>query len=445
MGMVRDAIEARLDHLPRLRQVIRIPRRGGGGPFWADAANVDLARHIRERRLEPPVGEAELLRAVEQLRALQLDPQRPLWEIWLLTGLPDEKVGLFVKIHHSIADGLAAMTIVSAFLDTSPAGSNGPLVPWRPVPGPRPSDLVADNMRRRIAAVGRVGRALAHPLDLLRRLVTAGPAMREILAEQPGDPTSIDRIVGDARTYALVRGGYRTVKSVARTCDASVNDILLAVTAAGLRALLVARGEPVEGVTLRTYVPVSLRRSLHGPQQGTQIAQMVVPLSMSAASPIDRLRQIAADTRRRKAMPRPPIGALFRGPLASKLLLKLVVAQRVNITTASIPGPRRPLFLAGAEVLEAFPLLPLVGNEPLGVGALSYAGTWGIGIAADREAFPDIDIFAAAVRDELTALGGRGSALGSTGGGTGLAPGGPQCFRRRQPPTHRPCPPICGR
>ena len=79
--------------------------------------------------------------------------------------------------------------------------------------------------------------------------------------------------------------------------------------------------------------------------------------------------------------------------------------QRVNVTSASIPGPEMPLYLAGARVLEVFPVLPLIGNEPLGVGALSYAETFNIGVVADRDAFPDLDVFAAAMREELQRFG----------------------------------------
>jgi diacylglycerol O-acyltransferase / wax synthase len=86
-------------------------------------------------------------------------------------------------------------------------------------------------------------------------------------------------------------------------------------------------------------------------------------------------------------------------------MLKAVIRQRVNVTSASIPGPTVPLYLAGARVLEVFPVLPLIANEPLGVGALSYAGTFTIGIVADRDAYPDIDVVAAGMRDELHALG----------------------------------------
>jgi diacylglycerol O-acyltransferase len=400
---LRAAVGARLGAVPRLRQVIRYPGWGRGGPYWQDAPAVDLARHIRELRLEPPAGEAALLRTVEELRAVRLDPRRPLWELRFLTGLPDRRVALFVKIHHSIGDGLAAMTIVSALLD-APGGAQLAPVPWSPAPEPRPSDLVADELRRRVAGLAWLATAMLHPVRTVAGLLAAAPAMREILAERPGDPTSIDRVVGDGRTFALVRGDYRTLRGIARAADASVNDVLLAVTTAGLRTLLVARGEPVEDVTLRAYVPVTLRRRLRGPQQGTQIAQMVVPLSLGDASPMQRLRSLAADTRRRKALPRPSVGAAFRGRLARRLLLKMVIAQRVNVATASIPGPRRPRSLAGARVLEVVPLLPLVGNQPLGIGLVTYADTVGIGISADRDALPDLEILAAGVRAELAAL-----------------------------------------
>jgi diacylglycerol O-acyltransferase / wax synthase len=115
--------------------------------------------------------------------------------------------------------------------------------------------------------------------------------------------------------------------------------------------------------------------------------------------------RIAAETARRKARARTSLGTLFGGRIVRRLLLKAAVRQRVNVTTASIPGPEVPLYLAGVRVLEVFPVLPLIANEPLGVGALSYAGTLAIGVVADQDACPDINIFTAAMRDDLHALG----------------------------------------
>ena len=99
------------------------------------------------------------------------------------------------------------------------------------------------------------------------------------------------------------------------------------------------------------------------------------------------------------------MGQLLRGRLAMRLMLVAVMRQRVNAATASIPGPTEPRYLAGARVLEVVPVMPLVANEPLGVAALSYAGALTFGVAADRDAFPDLEVLAAAMRDELEALG----------------------------------------
>jgi diacylglycerol O-acyltransferase / wax synthase len=132
---------------------------------------------------------------------------------------------------------------------------------------------------------------------------------------------------------------------------------------------------------------------------------MAVPLPLGGSDPGRRLEQIAAETARRKARTRTSLGTLFRGRLARRLLLKAVIRQRANVTSASIPGPEAPLYLAEARVLEVFPVLPLIGNEPLGVGALSYAGTFNVGVVADRDAYPDLDAFAAGARQELHALG----------------------------------------
>ena len=156
---------------------------------------------------------------------------------------------------------------------------------------------------------------------------------------------------------------------------------------------------------MRAYVPVSLRRRLGGPQQGNLIAEMAVPLAMRDSDAGDELRRIAAETSARKARARTSLGTLIRGPLVRRVLMFAVMRQRVNVTTASIPGPTVPLYLAGARVLEVFPVLPLIANEPLGVGALSYAGAFSIGVVADQDAYTDLDVFVAGARKELEALG----------------------------------------
>jgi WS/DGAT/MGAT family acyltransferase len=409
----RSAIEARLHLVPRFRQLIYRPRRGLGGPVWVDAPHFDLSEHIRVLPLAAPAGEAELLLATEQLRRQRLDPSRPLWEMWFIPGLPERQVGLFVRMHHAIADGMAAMTTVGAFLDTVPDATVAPAKAWMPAPLPPARDLLADNLLRHLKAITAAFGTVARPRTTLRKVRAALPAMRELLAEEPAPKTSLDRVIGPDRNLALIRSSIGLVKEIAHSCDATVNDVLLAVTAGGLRGLLRSRGERVEDLTIRIYVPISLRRGQRGALEGNLISQMVVPLRLGVSDPGLRLQQIAAETASRKSRSRTSLGTLFRSRLASRLMLMAIIRQRVNVESANLPGPEQRLYFAGARLLEVFPLLNLIGNVALGVGALSYAGTFNIGVTADRAAYPDLDVFAANLRDELDALA---ASTGSTSG-----------------------------
>jgi diacylglycerol O-acyltransferase / wax synthase len=155
---------------------------------------------------------------------------------------------------------------------------------------------------------------------------------------------------------------------------------------------------------LPIYVPVSLRDGQSAEEGGNLISQMVVPLPLGIADPGQRLRRIAVETAKRKAIDRPSLGTMFGSRLIRGAMLKLIVRQRVNVVSADLPGPRTPLFFAGAELIEVFPLVNLLGNESLGVGAMSYAGQFNILAVGDADAFPDIDVFTASARDDLGAL-----------------------------------------
>jgi diacylglycerol O-acyltransferase / wax synthase len=405
IDVICAAITSRLPLVPRLRQVIHTPPRGRGGPLWIDAARFDIRDHLVVRPLPSETDEPGLLAVTEALRRERFDPSRPLWRIWFLPGLPHGRVAMFVKLHHSIADGMAAMMTVAALHDADPDAPVTPAWPWTPTPPPSDRDLVIDNIQRHLRPLGRARSMLIRPGTTLRHARQAWPAIRELLAEQPATRTSLDRMVGPGRRLAVIRTTLDEVRTVAHAHDATVNDVLLALTAGGLRTVLRGRGEPIEGTTVRTYVPVSLRLHRGGPQRGNLIAQMAVPLAMGESDAEEELRRIAAQTATRKARARTSLGTLVRGRFARRLMLFAVMRQRVNVTTASIPGPTSPLYLCGARVLEVVPVLPLIANEPLGVGALSYAGQFTIGVVADRDAYPDLDVFVAAAREELQTLG----------------------------------------
>jgi diacylglycerol O-acyltransferase len=402
---VRSTIGERLDVAPRMRQVIVLPGRGLGGPLWADAEHFDIADHVLLRPLPPGTGEEGLLSVVEELRRLPLDLSRPLWRMWFLPGLPGGRVGLFVTLHHTVADGVAAMTTIAALMDERQRPSGGRAARWVPKRPPSSREMLSDTIRRHLGSLRRAGAAVLRPRAGIRRMRTSWPAVRELFAEQPATTTSLDRVVGGKRVLRTLRLDLDDVRTVAHQHRATVNDVLLALTAGGLRAVLRRRGEPIEHITLRTYVPVSLRTRRDVPQQGNLIAQMAVPLPMRESDPDAELRAIAAETGARKARARTSLGSIIGGRLTSRLLLFAVMRQRVNVTTASITGPETPLHLCGARVLEVFPVLPLIANEPLGVGALSYAGRLAVGVVADPDVYPDLDEFLAGATDAVRAVG----------------------------------------
>lgn len=402
---VRETIEDRLHLVPRLRQVLSIPGRGLGPPLWVDAPAFDLSRHVQVSPLPPPGGEAELLAATEQVRRRRLDRSRPLWEMWFLPGLTEGRVGLFVKLHHALADGIAVMATVGALLDTA-SDAAGPAAverEWTPAPAPTERELRADVARRRGVALGRLASTLAHPAASVRLMRSALPAVGELFVGERTPATSLNRMVGADRAFALLRSSIDIVTGIAHAHGATVDDVLLAVTAGGIRALLRSRGEPVDGVAVRVFVPVTLR---HGPldrARGNALGQMVVPLPIGVADPGQRLRQIAAATAERKARRRPSL-ALLRSPFVRAWLLKLMARHPVNVTTADLRGPSVPSSLCGARLLEVFPVLPLIGNVSLGVGVLSYAEQFAITVVADRDAYPDVDVFVAGASEDLRTL-----------------------------------------
>jgi diacylglycerol O-acyltransferase / wax synthase len=401
---VRAAIASRLHQLPRFRQVLYEPRRGLGWPLWIDAPAFDLRNHVQVAQIPAPGDETQLLLTVEQIRRRRLDRSQPLWEIWFLPGLPEARVGMFVRQHHVIADGVALVAGLGPLLDTVADVTTAPAPPWTPAPRPAGHQLLADNLRRRVDGLGRALTAIAHPVASVRRIRDGWPAMREILAAKPGPRTSLDKLVGPHRTLVLVRSDLGVISQIAHDHRATVNDVLLAVTAGGLRGLLDGRGELIEGLTVPIYVPISLRRDRARPGGGNLISQMVVPLPLGSIDAGCRLDRIASETVSRKAGRRPSLGTVFRSKAVTLVMLKFIARQRVNVESADIPGPSVSLYFSGARMLEVFPLLNLVGNVSLGVGGLSYAGQFNIMAVGDADANPDIENFAIGARNEPGAL-----------------------------------------
>jgi WS/DGAT/MGAT family acyltransferase len=260
-------------------------------------------------------------------------------------------------------------------------------------------------VRRRRRGLGRALSGLAH-VSRSRGRPGARGGLAEFFAER-APRSSLNRPVGADRRFAVVRTGLEAARQAAHAHHATINDVVLAAVAGGLRALLSGRGEDVQALTLRATVPISLHHEQPGQATGNQVAAMVVPLPLGEPDPVRRLELIAADTAARKRKTRPPVGTdlLTRFVAVQRACYRLMAHQRsANLWVTNIPGPPVPLYLAGARVLELFPVVSVLGNLTLSVAVLSYTGQLTLTAVADQDTCPDVEVFAEGVRNTLDAL-----------------------------------------
>jgi WS/DGAT/MGAT family acyltransferase len=385
------------------------PRVGQGLPLWVDDPGFDLANHVHAVHLPAPGGQRELLGLCDEVCMRLLDRTRPLWELWLVTGLDQGRVGLVLKLHHSLADGLAAVQIAGLLLDsTADAGSPAPPPRQQPQPTPSGRALLADNLARRRAGLAAALARLRHPRKLAAQArVLAGAAQLAAGGRRHQHRSVLRRPVGGHRRLALVRAQLAEVKAVAHAHGATVNDLLLAAVAGGLRALLLARGTPTDGLILYASVPVALRARTDTAALGNQVGLMVVPLPVGEPDPAQRFQHITRATIERKR--RPERLASLR-PVGSLTILRVLNRYSrhqhiVDVFVTNVPGPKRPLYLLGARLVEVFPVVQVAGNVPLSVAVLSYAGQLNIGIQSDPDGCPDLDVFADGLCRSLEELG----------------------------------------
>jgi diacylglycerol O-acyltransferase / wax synthase len=403
VDLVRDALTGALQQASRLRQVVRRTRPGQGRPVWVDAGDVNLDRHVRVVPVPPPGDEPTFLHCCETVLAPAMDRLRPLWDLTLLPGLAEGRVGVVVRLHHALADGAAAIRLVQAMFDGPPLSPTGH---HASAPAPSGCALAVDAWRVRAAGA----RALLRRPPV-RGLATSVGALGSQLAAlahppEPVPQTSLTRPIGHGRRLALLRVPLGPVHAVAHVHTASINDAVLAAVAGGLRAVLASRGEPAD-VTLRASVPVSLRAAQPGPGGlGNRVGVLLVPLPLREPDALRRMELIAGATRQEKVRARQagPL-AVMTTTLGIRLALPLLRRQRlVSVFVTNVPGPTTPLRLAGAKLLRAYPAAPIAGNVTVGVGVLSYAGDLGLGLTADADAWPDLPVFVDALRESFDAL-----------------------------------------
>jgi WS/DGAT/MGAT family acyltransferase len=336
-----------------------------------------------------------------------MDRSRPLWQLWLLEGYGPGEVGVLLKLHHVLADGTAVLKIITLLFDLQPGGVEDAAQPWSPAPAPGRGVLIRDNIARRREALGRAARRLAHPVASLESTAASFRGLWEMLTSGFGAPhTSINRPIGSTRDIAVLRLPLRDVKDFAHARGVKVNDVILSLIAGGLRDVLLARGERVDGISLRASMAVLMPTSESGSVVGNHAGAMIVPIPVGEASSTIRLEAIAAATTRAKRTQRAAISQLFSVLLAVSGLTRFFIRRQhlVNVLETNLAGPPFPLFIAGARLREPYAITPVAGNVTASFAALSYNGGLDLSVHVDADAWPDLDALMDGMSAEWRAL-----------------------------------------
>jgi diacylglycerol O-acyltransferase / wax synthase len=418
---VRTEVASRLHLVPKLRRCVRMPLVAGEAPVWVDDPDFDVANHVHQAALPSPGNDEQLFEFCADLMAYPMDRQHPLWHIWLVDGLEDGRVAVVELLHHSLADGLAGVELATVLLDVEPRLRTRRVeAAWQPAP---PPSRLAVATRRVAALVTRVSadveQVVRHPTAAPRVLRRYIPAFTSLFADPVATVhCSLNRRVGFSRRVLAVRRPLEGLRRAEHHFGVTLNDLLLTAVAAGVHDLLSGRGEVMEGRHVHVLVPVGADH--HGDRQlGNEVSAMVVPVPIGPASASDRLERVAGAERRckevRQALAAHALLSSFDAwPHAALAAASHLVHRQpfVNLVVTNVPGPDVPLSMLGARMVEAVPLVPLIGNLSVGIAALSYWGQLSVGILVDPAACPDATVLASAIGrslDELAAAARDGA------------------------------------
>jgi diacylglycerol O-acyltransferase len=407
---LRDRLDRRLALVPDLRQRLYVPRRLRGGPLWVDDDRFAIEHHVHEAEIDPPGDDTQLLEVAARIYAGLLDRSRPLWELWFLTGLSDGRVGVLLKLHHAVADGNAAVAVMGSLFDLAPDAADPVPAPWTPARIPRGSALVADHLAARIRGLARVAAAVSHPRRILGAARVFLMVTRRMVGQKGAPRTSLNGVVEVGRRVRFLRLDLEAMKDAGHAHEGTVNDVVLDLWAGGLRRLLVSRGEPVAGVELVTAQAVSTRSAADGTIDN-QAGTVVMRLPTWEADAGRRLDLIVRTTRKAKTMQRSAaIAGVIAGLSSTPIARYFNLHQRaVNVIVTNVVGPRVPMFIFGARILQILPIIQLVGNVGLTLCAFSYAGEVFLVVTADANGFPDLDGLMAGMERDWQALIGPGA------------------------------------
>lgn len=433
------AIEERLPLVPLFRRRLAEVPLGLDQAWWMDDPDFDIEFHVRELALPRPGSERQLTDQVARLHARPLDRSRPLWELYLISGLPEGRVAIYSKIHHAAVDGVSGGDILSALLDISADGRPLPeatVFTGEDPPGaldllgrsaasalrqPAHALRVAARVARSVPAVASVWRgplvsavASRLPRTVTRLIAPAAPVLPGVRLRAPRTPFNAP--ITPHRRWAFADLPLAEVKTVRAATGLTVNDVVMALCTGALRQWLSER-DAVPDAPLVAAVPVSIRTEDQRGAMGNQVSMMLAALPTQLSSPAARLAAVheamLAAKEQHGAIPArlladvsefaPPVLANQAWRMSARLRL-FERAAPYNLIISNVPGPSVPLYLAGAELLAYYPVSAIFDGNGLNITVLSYRGMLYFGLVSCRELVPDLDVLATYLRSELDVL-----------------------------------------
>lgn len=414
-----EAFERRLALVPRYRQRLAFVPLGQGRPKWVDDPHLNLRYHVRSTALPSPGSEDQLRALAGRVFAQQLDRDKPLWEVWLVEGLEDDRFAVLSKTHHSLVDGISGVDIMSVLFDTSPV----PVAPtaagdrWLPRPLPTSAQLLGEALVERATVPGELTRTLRAIVRGPRRILESardaavGVGAMAWAGLNPAPASPYNKPIGPHRRFTWVRADLSDVKAIKDELGGTVNDVVLATVAGALGKHLRRRGQNTDGLELKAMVPVSVRGDIERGDLGNKVAAMMAPLPVWCQDPVARLDLVSEQLESLKSGGQ-AVGAQvltdlsgFAPPTIMGQASRLMSRQRFfNLVVTNVPGPQFPLYLLGRRMLDPFPMVPLASGQGVGVALLSYNGRINFGLVGDFDLLWDLDDLALDVAESLAEL-----------------------------------------
>lgn len=401
----KQALEAQLHRIPRYREKLQyIPLEGR--PVWIDDPHFNIDYHVRHAALPKPGGVEELKKLTARITTRALDRTRPLWEMWIIEGLSDDRFAIVNKIHHCMIDGAAGAGVAQILMSPTPEHEIGEPRPFLPRPSPSGVELALDAAKRLalspIEVAGKIGSFARTSSDLQGEIGARFRAIGDLArnAILPSSDTPMNGRLGPHRRIDWLTLPLDDVKGVRRTLDCTVNDVILGTVTGAVRQYLLLRGVSPEEIDFRVSAPVSVRGDAERERMGNRVSAWILKLPVDASDPLEWVQRVNAGTRRLKESRQAlavdlMMSAAEYAPASVMALGARAAAGPINMIVTNVPGPQFPLYILGARLLEMHPLVPLLDGTGLGIALFSYDGNVHVGLNADYEMIPDLGAFTA--------------------------------------------------